>query len=158
MALFNYTPNSYKLPELPKIQTASNVQIPKTQINNNYAKSILDSLGNNIKAPQAYTSQFNINDTLYPTQELGNQFIQQNLLPEFQRDTLNPYQRQMANRSASSNLSLLGNNKRYMQDSNRRVTQPFYDQANQVQDIFNNQSFDNLDDSIRSYYASQFNF
>lgn len=158
MALFQYNPNTYKLPEMPSIQPGQNLQAPKTQINNNIARSILDTLGSKIKAPTAFTQNNRIEDNLFGTQELGRQFIQQNLLPEFQQNTYNPFQRQQANQNAGSNLSLLGGANRFNQDQTRKITQPFYDQAAQVQGQFNDMAQTGLNDLLRSYYNSEINF
>jgi len=156
MAVFTYNPNNLSLPPLPKITSGVTAQ-PST-INNKNLKNILDGFSKNITQPKAFTSSNSIQDQLFPTQELGNQFIQQNLLPEFQKNTFNPFQRNLANQAAGSNLSLLGASKNIINDKTNAVTRQFYDQAQGVQDQFNSSAFNNLGDVLKSYYDSQLNF
>jgi hypothetical protein len=157
MAAFTYNPTQYKLPELPKLQTRATA--PSTQtINNDYAKQILDTFGQKIKPITSYTQNNKLENLLAPTQELGNQFIQQALLPEFQRDTYDPFMRQMQNRTAGSNISLLGSNPRFQQQQTRQITQPFYNQAQAVQDQFNQLATQSANDFLKSYYDPQVNF
>jgi hypothetical protein len=156
MATYSYNPNSYKLPEMQKLEV--NSQVPTQNINNTYAKNILDSFKQNLTVPKAFTDSNNINDVLYPTQELGNQYIQQAIVPEFQQNTFNPFQRRLANNAAGSNVSLLGSAPQYYQQQTRAVTQPFENQLSQVQQTFADSAQQTLNDRIKAYYDSQLNF
>jgi len=156
MATLQYNPTLYKPPALPKI--TSGVQPPATTVNNIYAKSILDNLGKNLKPVRAYTDQYNLNDSLFPSQELGNQFIQQALLPEFQQNVYNPFQRQLSDRFAGSNAGLLGSASRYVQDQNRRVTQPFFDQSQSVLDMFTRDGYNQSNEDLKNYYNANIGF
>jgi len=153
---FTYNPVTSKLPPLPKITMGSSLPQAPT-INNNYAKDIVDAYANKIKTPQSFTSQNDINNILYPTQELGNQFIQQNLLPEFMQNQYNPFQRSLANSLAGSNASLLGGASEANQMASDRVTRPFYDQALGVQQQFADSGQNDLNRLLQSYYNSQNN-
>jgi hypothetical protein len=157
MAIFQYNPPSMSLPSLPKITSSATTAQPAT-VGNQNLKMILDNLKKNISAPEAFTSKNNINDQLFASQELGNQFIKQNLLPEFQQNTYNPFQRQLSNSAAGSNLSLLGGANKIYQQKTRDVVRPFNDQALQVQDQFSQTAYQNLGDQLKAYYDSQLKF
>jgi hypothetical protein len=154
---FKYEPPKYALPEMPKLQGTSQPIAP-TEIKNSYTKTILDTLGRQIKAPVAYSQNGKIEDLMRPTQELGQQFIQQTLLPDFQENQYNPYRRNTANQLAASNLSLMGNAKNYLQAREKAITQPFMDQVQGVQDQFNQAGAMSANDFLRSYYDPQVNF
>ena len=158
MAAFDYNPTQYSLPKLPTLTPNSSVLPPKTNIGNNAAREFLDVLGKNLKPVNSYSSQYDMNNARMPYNELGNQFIQQNLLPEFQQNTYNPFMRQMQNRTASSNISLLGNAPRFQQQQTQAITRPFYDQASQVQQQFANLGEQNLQDVLKNYYNSNYTF
>ena len=157
MAIFNYNPPNYNLPDLPKLNGAS-TPVPQQDIKNSFAKSILDTLGKNIKPVTAYSDKNNIENLLRPTQELGKQFIQQTLLPDFQERVFNPYQRNQANQTAGSNLSLMGNGQNFLKARTKEVVQPFLDQSQQVQDQFNQSAYQSANDFLKSYYDPQVNF
>ena len=156
MATYSYSPQNSKLPDLQKLNVSS--QIPVQNIGNSYAKNILDSFKKNLTAPTAYTDKYNMNDALAPITELGNEYIQRAVVPEFQRNTFDPFIRQMQNRTASSNISLLGSNPRFQQQQTRQITQPFENQVSQVQQTFADLAQQSLNDRLKNFYDSQLNF
>lgn len=142
---------------MPQLKGATQA-LPKQNINNTFAKSILDTLGQSLKPVQSYSQVGSINSALAPTQKLGQEFIQQAMVPEFQQQTFNPFIRQFANRAAGSNLSLMGNSGNFVQDRKREVTQPFYNQVQEVKDRFNRAAYDSADQRLLDFYKSQINF
>lgn len=156
MATYKYTPSNQKLPPLQKFGMTS--QLPQANINNTYAKNILDSFRQNLKAPTAFTQNNDLNNSLFPYQELGRQFIENNVVPEFQQNIYNPFRRQLGNRSAGSNIGLLGNRNNFVQQQTRQVTQPFEDQTSQIEQTFADIAQQDLNDRIKAWYDSQLNF
>lgn len=156
MSAFQYNPSSFSLPQMPKIQAST--PVPQPKINNTTAKSILESLTGKIKAPEAFTSTYNINDVLFPTQELGRQFIDQNLRPDYEKNVRNPLLNQQSSALAGSNLSMYGGAKKLLNNQVAQADQGFYDQAQSVQDQFNNSAMMNLNDFLKSYLNTQINF
>lgn len=153
---FNYNPTDLSLPKLPQLKT--NQSTPQFDVKNKYAKSILDTLGQNIKPVQAFSQTNNIQDALSPIQELGRQFQQRVLLPEFQQNTYNPFIQNLSNNAAGSNLSLMGNAQNFVDTQKRQTTQPFYNQAQAVEDQFNQLAYSDLNELLGSLYGSQLNF
>lgn len=154
---FNYSPTSYKLPELPKLQSATPVpQSPVTK--NTYAQSILETLGKGIKAPTAFTQGTNINDQLMPYQQLGQEFVQQNYLPEYLQDTYNPQVQDFANNAATGNLALVGNGQDTINRFRGNLQRDFQNQAQSILDMFSNSGYQKTGQNISDYYTGQFNF
>jgi hypothetical protein len=153
---FAYKPTELKLPKLPQLKT--NMATPTFDIKNRYAKSILDTLGKPLKAPTAFSQTNSFSDALSPTQELGRQFTQRVLLPDFQQNTYNPFITNLANQAAGSNLGLMGNARQFVDARKRETTQPFLNQAQQVEDAFNSLAYQDLNNILGSLYGSQLNF
>lgn len=158
MATFNYNPIKLNPVQMPKLGGNVKSQLPKQSIKNAFAKNIFDILGKNIKPVTGYSSQASFQDRLAPTQMLGQEFIQQAFLPEFQQNLYNPYRGARANQSAASNLDMMGTAADYLARRDREITQPFIDQAAQIQDTFNAAATDDLNRFLKDYYSSQISF
>ena len=156
MATYKYTPSNQRLQPLQKFEVGS--PLPQANVNNTYAKNILDTYRQNLKAPTAFTQNNDLNNALFPYQELGRQFIQNNVVPEFQQNVYNPFRRNLNNQSAGSNIGLLGSRPRVMQQQTRAITQPFEDQTSQIEQQFADIAQQDLNDRIKSWYDSQLNF
>jgi hypothetical protein len=150
MAGFKYNPNQLQTPSLPKL--GGSVQAPAPTLNNEYARKMFDSLTKDFRTPVSYTQKYNLGDTLAPTQQLGQQFIQQNLLPEYQQLEFNPLRRRLAMTTAGSNNRMLASNRINNQRQIDESTRSFYDRAGAVQDQFNALSYDDLNNLLKSYY------
>lgn len=154
---FNYNPTNYTLPQMQPMKPVN--QVPQmSSIKNTYAKNILDTLGDSIKAPSAYTTGTSIANQFSPYEMLGQDFIQNNYLPEYLQDTYNPQVRDMANNAAAGNLALLGNGKQQLNQSTGRLRRDFQDQAQNILDLFRGEASRNTGEDIQNYYKSQFNF
>lgn len=106
----------------------------------------------NINTPQfAYTPKYNSNTTIggligkiggllkpagrvidydayaNPQREVFNQFYKNTLRPEFERETLNPFNNAYGNNAAASNASMMGNSRDRYQLALAGVEKPFAD-------------------------------
>ena len=132
---------------------AINFQTQKYDYNKSM-KDFVDRISNMLKPQKAFTKVMDYDNYAAPQRAVFQNFVNTNLRPEFERNTLNPYMQNAANQSAATNSMMMGNARNLARQSVNNLETQFADQMysakNQNEDLIN-QGFNNL---FRKYYSS----
>lgn len=129
-----YQPLYGKLPKIDidtSAYSASQRGAPKTSFSK-YLSDTINRIGGTLRPSTPVTQQLSFEDYASPQRAVFDQFVGQNLRPEFERFQRNPFERQYANVSAASNRMYAGNAPRTYLDSQRQIEMGYGDQLEQM--------------------------
>jgi hypothetical protein len=117
-------------------------------------RNTINNLTKYIKPQKAFTEVANYDTFAQPFRQLGQEFVNTNLTPEFNQNTFNPFKQNLSNNLAASNAGMMGNAQGLVQNQIRQVRQPFEDQLEQVRQQFESLGNQNYQSELRKYYNS----
>ena len=142
---------------IPQTSTASNYKSPYSA--DSAAGRLIGNAGQYL-APSQQFSQDVLPYERYaaPQQEVFNQWEQQFMRPEFERFTLDPFQRDYGNRAATTDFFRMGRAPDEYKRQLQQVEQPYYNQLEQARGSYDNMMRKGYEQQIRDYYRSPTTF
>ena len=116
--------------------------------------AIVQSLGKYLSPQEAFSNQLSYDQYAAPQREVFNQWEQQMYRPEFERQTLNPWNEQYANQAAAGTTRQMGGAPQAYQRANYEVQQPYYNQLEQARQQYEQMMREGYNTRMQRNYES----
>lgn len=146
-----------RLPQLQQQYKMTSFKQPK-RTSNDILKGMIGNLAGSLKPVDRFSDQYKYNEFSSPYRQMYSTFASENLRPEFDRYTYNPFMRQTANQYAASNASMMGGARDLFEREREQVEQQYFAQAEQARQIFENLARKAYEDRAKKYYTSPATF
>lgn len=134
-----------------------NINVPGSQPQNSTpplstTQQLINQISQSIKPAQAFDQTLPYNTYAAPQEAVLNQIYSQQALPQFQQQTLNPFNEQYANNAAAYGTNLMGNGQQNYTKALYGVQTPFNNQWDQAKTAYENMIRQGYNQQLTNFY------